>query len=217
MQASSTTTSSSRREPLLIFARNFFKHPRMLGSLIPSSRYLIEHLLRQVDFRSARVIVEFGPGVGTITAEILRRMRPDATLVAFETNEEFVEFLKGSLDDPRLRVVHGSAQEVTNVLDELGRGSADYVISGIPFSTMPEELREDILRATHGALRPDGAMLVYQFSSKVGAHLRRMFPHVHRNFEPRNILPAWVFHARRNGSPAAAAVPGQRRHAAGER
>jgi phospholipid N-methyltransferase len=185
--------TTSRREQLLLFSRNFFKHPRMLGSLIPSSRFLVDRLLRQVDWRRARVIVEYGPGVGTFTAEILRRMSPAGRLVVFETNEEFVEFLKGGLDDPRLHVIHGSAQEVGTVLARLGCGPADYVISGIPFSTMPEELRDSILRATHAALRPDGRFLVYQFSGKVGPHLQKVFRQVRREFEPRNVLPAWLF------------------------
>lgn len=51
----------------------------MLGSVIPSSRYLIRQLLRDVQWDRIRVIVEFGPGVGTISREILERMRPDAT------------------------------------------------------------------------------------------------------------------------------------------
>jgi phospholipid N-methyltransferase len=190
-------TTKSRRDQLLLFSRNFFKHPRMLGSLIPSSRYLIGHLLRQVDWQRARVLVEYGPGVGTITTEILERMRPDATLVVFELNEDFVQFLKGSLADPRLHVVHGSAEEVGAVLQRLGCGLADYVISGIPFSTMPDELRESILRTTHEVLRPGGALLVYQFSAKVWPHLQKVFRHVDRDFEPRNVLPAWLFYARR--------------------
>src|SRR6478672_5619723 len=66
----------------LLFARNFFKFPTMLGSLIPSSSFLVNDLLSQVEFSRARVIVEYGPGVGTFTQEILRRMRPDAFLVA---------------------------------------------------------------------------------------------------------------------------------------
>ena len=56
----------------------------MLGSLIPSSRFLVNDVLNQVDWDKARVIVEYGPGVGGITAEILRRMRPDARLIAIE-------------------------------------------------------------------------------------------------------------------------------------
>lgn len=183
----------SRSEQIFLFARNFFKHPRMLGSLIPSSRYLIDRLLERVDWERARVIVEYGPGVGTFTEEVLRRMRPDATLVVFETNGEFVRFLEESLADPRLHVIHGSAGDVKDVLDRLECGPADYVISGIPFSTMPEDLRDSILKATREALHPSGTFLVYQFSAKVWPHLQRVFRHVHRGFEVRNVLPAWLF------------------------
>lgn len=186
--------TGTRRDQLLLFARNFFKHPLMLGSLIPSSRYLIDHLVRQIDWPRAKVIVEFGPGVGTITAELLRRMGPDGTLVVFETNDEFVQFLRSSLPDPRLHVVHGSAEEIGKVLERLEAGRADYVISGIPFSTIPDEVRERILRATRAALQPDGMMLVYQFSTSVWPHLQKVFRHVSREFEVRNVLPAWLFY-----------------------
>jgi len=73
-----------------LFARNFLKHPNMLGWFLPSSRFLVERVLRQVDWVRARIIVEYGPGVGTFTWEILRRMRPDAILIALETNGAFV-------------------------------------------------------------------------------------------------------------------------------
>ena len=179
---------------MLLFTRNFFKHPRMLGSLIPSSRFLIDQLLRQIDWARAELIVEYGPGVGTFTTEILRRMRPDATLVVFETNSEFVRFLRDSLRDPRLHIVHGSADQVASVLERLGRGPADYIISGIPFSTIPEDRREAILRATREALRPRGALIVYQFTRRILPSLERVFGRVSRDFEPRNILPAQLFY-----------------------
>src|SRR5580700_7078648 len=103
------TSSGTRSGPALLFARNFFRHPRMLGSIVPSSRFLIKQLLEPIDWTQARVIVEYGPGVGGITAEILRRMRPDAMLIAIETNPDFVKYLRDSIKDERLRVVEGSA------------------------------------------------------------------------------------------------------------
>jgi phospholipid N-methyltransferase len=178
----------------LLFARNFFRHPRMLGSLVPSSPFLIKRVLRRVDWEAARVIVEYGAGVGTFTAEILRRMRPDATLVAFETNDDFVRYLRETLRDPRLQIVHGSADQVGAVLERLGRGPADYVIAGIPFSTIPEAKRESILRSTREALRPRGALIVYQFTRRILPSLERVFGRVSRDFEPRNILPAQLFY-----------------------
>ena len=185
---------STRGRKALLFARNFFRHPRMLGSLVPSSHFLIKRVLRRVDWANARVIVEYGAGVGTFTAEILRRMRPDAVLVAFETNDEFVQYLRESLRDPRLHIVHGSADRVGEVLERLGRGPADYVISGIPFSTIPEDAREAILRSTRAALRPRGALIVYQFTRRILPSLERVFGRVSRDFEPRNILPAQLFY-----------------------
>ncbi len=184
------TSNDSR----FVFARNFFRNPRMLGSVIPSSRYLVSSLLRQIDFERARVIVELGPGVGTITREILDRMRPDAVLLTFEINDDFVRHLKENLNDPRLRVLHRSGAEVNDALNEMRLGKADYVLAGIPFSIMSEEDRAAVLRNTKEALTPGGVMLVYQFSSKVRADLEKLYGNVHRLFEPRNILPAHVFH-----------------------
>lgn len=185
--------SPSRSEQALLFARNFFKHPRMLGSLIPSSRFLINGLLKQIDWNRARVIVEYGPGVGTITSEILRRLQPEERLIVFETNAEFVRYLRRSLPDPRLHIVHGSAERVGEVLAELGLEAADYIISGIPFSVMPPAARDGILRQTQAALRPNGRFLVYQFSPAVLPHLNEIFSEVRKGFEPLNILPAWLY------------------------
>jgi phospholipid N-methyltransferase len=188
--------SSSRRKQITLFALNFFKHPKMLGSIIPSSRFLIERVLSEVDWARTKVVVEYGPGVGTFTSEILQRMRPDGALIVFETNPDFVEFLRASFPDPRLHVIHGSAAQVGEELSRRGLDAADYVISGIPFSTLPEQVRDDILEATRLTLHPDGAFLVYQFSPKVLQYLEQFFPRVTRGFEPWNILPAQIFFCR---------------------
>ena len=165
----------------------------MLGSVIPSSRFLINQLLRNVDWERARVIVEIGPGTGTISREILRRMRPDATLLVFEINDDFVRHLKQKFSDPRLRVLHRSGAEIHDALRELRLGSADSVIAGIPFSIMSDEARMAVLRGSHDSLAKGGAMLVYQFSSKVRSDLEKLFGRVQRGFEPRNVLPAHLF------------------------
>jgi phospholipid N-methyltransferase len=188
-----TRRSRSRVRELGLFARNFVKHPRMLGSVIPSTRFVIERVLRRVDWTRARVIVEYGPGVGTFTREILARLGPDGALVVMETNPDFVRHLRESIPDPRLHVVHASAGTIGEALRERGLGSADYVISGIPFSTLPADVREDILAATREALDPSGSFLVYQFSARVLSDLRRVFGSVQRGYEPRNVLPAHLF------------------------
>lgn len=166
----------------------------MLGSIVPSSRFLIRQLLAPVDWARARVIVEYGPGVGVITAEVLRRMRPEAMLIAIETNPDFVSYLRRTIPDERLHVVQASAEAVDEILQRYGQTHASYVISGIPFSTIPAPVRERILQKTHAVLKPaGGSFLVYQFSSRVFRDLQRIFRYVRRQFEPLNVLPAHLF------------------------
>jgi len=186
-------TDQSRFADVLLFASNFVRHPRMLGSIIPSSRFLIKQVLEPISWERARVIVEYGPGVGNITAEILKHMRPDGHVVAIETNRDFVQYLQRALPDPRLQVVQGSAADVDAILAERGLGAASYIISGIPFSTMPDTLRTAIVRKSRAVLEPGGAFLVYQFSSRVLPDLQRTFEVVKRGFQPLNLLPAHLF------------------------
>jgi phospholipid N-methyltransferase len=178
---------------MLLFARNFVLHPHMLGSVIPSSRFLVDQVLEPIDWGRAEVIVEYGPGVGTFTAEILRRMRADAHLVVIETNRDFVRFLRRSFPDQRLQVVQESAARVREVLQCLGLPAAQYIISGIPLGSMPDPVRAQIVGATRAALAPGGAFLVYQFTARVLPVLQRTFGSVRRSFERRNLPPAQLF------------------------
>jgi phospholipid N-methyltransferase len=177
----------------LLFARNFLRHPVMLGSIVPSSRFLIRRLLAPIDWPQAGVIVEYGPGVGVVTRQILRNMRPDAALIVIETNPEFVAFLRSAIADARLKVVQGSAENVVEILRESGYTGANYIVSGIPFSTMAPDVRERTLRDTYLALEPGGTFLVFQFSTRVLPDLRRIFRDVRRRFEFLNVLPAHLF------------------------
>jgi phospholipid N-methyltransferase len=193
VQNNHQTPRRTRSGNALLFTRNFFRHPRMLGSIVPSSRFLIKQLLEPIDWTRARVIVEYGPGVGSITAEVLDRMHADAILIAIETNPDFVGYLRTTFTDPRLHVAEASAVAVDEILRRFGHLRANYIISGIPFSTIPAPVRERILRKTRAVLEPGGAFLVYQFSTRVLQDLKRIFGYVGRKFEPLNVLPAHLF------------------------
>jgi phospholipid N-methyltransferase len=180
------------------FLRGFIKNPVMVGSVIPSSRVLIEKMLAPVDWANTRLFVEYGPGVGTFTRPVLDQLAPDATLVTIDTNPDFTRYLKDSIDDPRLVAVNGSAADVDKILEDRNLGSADYVLSGLPFSTLPPGVGEDIAAATSSVIRPGGAFLVYQFSPKVLRFIRPHFERIERGFEWVNVPPATLFWAYRS-------------------
>jgi phospholipid N-methyltransferase len=177
------------------FLRGFFKNPVMVGSIIPSSRVLIEKMLEPVDWANTRLFVEYGPGVGTFTRPVLDRLGPDATLVTVDTNADFTRYLKESIDDPRLVAVTGSAADVEQILADRGLGSAEYVLSGLPFSTLPPGVGDSIAEATAKVLRAGGAFLVYQFSPKVRDFIKPHFAPIKRGFEWVNVPPATLFWA----------------------
>jgi phospholipid N-methyltransferase len=186
--------ASARFSSVALFARNFFKHPSMLGSIVPSSPFLVKDLMAQIAWDRARLVVEFGPGVGTITREVLKRMRPDAVLVVIELNPDFVKHLSDTISDPRLRVVYGSAADVRRILIEQGLGAADYIISSIPYSIMPGPLRQEIIAESRLALKPQGSLLVFQYTRTILPYLESSFSSVSLNFQLFNILPALIFH-----------------------
>ncbi len=190
-------TARRSASPHWQFLRGFLKHPVMVGSIIPSSRALIEKMLSPVDWEAARVFVEYGPGVGTFTRPILEKLHADATLITIDTNADFTRYLKQSIDDPRLVAVTGSASDVQEILTERGFDKADYVLSGLPFSTLPPGIGDAIGEATAKVIRPGGAFLVYQFSPKVLDFIKPHFERIDRGMEWINVPPAKLFWAYR--------------------
>ncbi len=181
--------------PLWLFLRGFLKHPVMVGSVIPSSKVLIDKMLAPVDWANCKLFVEYGPGVGTFTQHILDRLAPDATLLTIDTNEDFTDYLNSKITDSRLEAVTGSAADVRAIMDGLGFGEADYIVSGLPFSTLPPGVGARIAAETAEALRPGGAFLVYQFSPKVRQFIAPFFSRIDKGFEWRNVPPATLFWA----------------------
>jgi phospholipid N-methyltransferase len=185
--------ASSGPGALTLFFKEFVKHPVMVGSIIPSSKRLIDQMLAPVDWGNTKLFVEYGPGVGTFCRPILDKLGPDAMLIAIDTNPDFVDYLKREIEDPRFHVVNGSAADVESIVAEKGFEKADYVISGIPFSTLPDGVGEEIGKATGRVIRPGGAFLVYQFSPKCRDYIAPNFDRVDRGRAWWNIPPAVLF------------------------
>ena len=51
----------------------------MVGSIRPSSRFLGEKMLENIDFIRSKSLIELGPGCGVFTDMIIDRMAPDAS------------------------------------------------------------------------------------------------------------------------------------------
>ena len=180
--------------PAGVFFQGFLEHPRMVGSIIPSSDHTIRKMLAPVKWDECKVFVEYGPGVGTFCRPVLDRLPRDGVLVVIDTNPLFIDYLKRSIGDSRFHPVLGSAADVEEILKALGHDKADYVLSGLPFSTLPEGVGPAIAAATHRVVRKGGAFLTYQFSTTARDLTAQHFARVDTGFAWWNIPPcllAW--------------------------
>jgi phospholipid N-methyltransferase len=190
-----------------MFFQQFLKHPVMVGSIVPSSDRLISKMLGRVDWAQCKLFIEYGPGVGTFCRPILDRMAPDAQLVVIDTNPDFIRYLRHTITDPRFSAIHGSAADVERIVQEHGHEQADYVLSGLPFSTLPPGVGPAIAAATHRVIRPGGAFLVYQFSPRVKDFLDPHFHDIDHDMEWWNVPPAQLYWGwKTEAEPAAVAA-----------
>lgn len=179
--------------PWGVFIKGFIEHPVMVGSIIPSSRFTIAHMLRPVKWDECKVFVEYGPGIGTFCRPVLDRLRRDGQLIVIDTNPLYIDYLSKTITDSRFSAVLGSAADVEEIVKAHGHDHADYVLSGLPFSTLPEGVGPEIAAATHRVLRPGGAFLVYQFSAKARDFMAKHFARIDQGFEFWNVLPCKLF------------------------
>ena len=179
--------------PWGVFFEGFIKHPVMVGSIIPSSRFTINKMLAPVNWDECKLFVEYGPGVGTFCRPVLERMRRDAQLIVIDTNPLYIDYLNRTIGDSRFIAVNGSAADVEEIVRAHGHEHADYVLSGLPFSTLPDGVGPAIAAATHRVLRPGGAFLVYQFSAKARDFMAKHVSRIDNGFELFNVLPCQLF------------------------
>jgi phospholipid N-methyltransferase len=175
--------------PAGVFFRGFLEHPRMVGSIIPSSRSTIHKMLAPVKWNECKLFVEYGPGVGTFCRPVLDRLPRDGALLVIDTNPLFIDYLKSTIRDSRFHPVLGSAEDVEAIVQALGYDKADYVLSGLPFSTLPEGVGQAIAAATHRVVRRGGAFLTYQFRASARDLTARYFKRIETGFAWWNIPP----------------------------
>lgn len=157
---------SLRRTNGLAFFRGFLRNPEQVGSIIPSSRYLENRVIEAADLEKARVAVELGPGTGGTSRAFLGVLPKNSTLLNIELEAEFIPLLD-EIDDRRLINHCGSALDIEEILLHYGLPEPDVVISGIPFSTMPWDVGQNIIRAVWTSLAPGGRFVAYQFRGQV--------------------------------------------------
>lgn len=180
------------------FLKEYFKNKKMVGAVSPSSRFLGQKMLEAVDFDTVKHIVELGPGTGVFTDIIIDRMRDDAKLLVFELNDEFHTALANRIDDPRVQVIHDSAENISKYLPEAEQTNQDVVVSSLPLMVFSDELRSAVVNASYNSLHAKGLYVQFQYSLQSKKFLEAIFKKVSIKFTMKNFPPAFVYTCRKS-------------------
>ncbi|MEX2217647.1 MAG: methyltransferase domain-containing protein [Phycisphaerales bacterium] len=186
------------------FIREFLSHPKRVGAVAPSSRFLAEKMVEGVNFARAGVVVEYGPGTGAFTREIVARLAPGARYFAVELSPRMAREWRRR--HPGLRVHRDSVANMRAICDAEGVESVDVIVSGLPWASFDEGLQRELLGATAAVLRPGGALVTfgYRGASMLPAarRFRKLLPEYfsrvsRARYVWRNLPPAFVIRCSR--------------------
>jgi phospholipid N-methyltransferase len=149
------------------FFRQFRSHYRTTGAVLPSSRFLARALTAQLaQPRPAGRILEVGPGTGSVTRAIARRMGPEDRLDAVEINGKFVELLRRRLaTDKAFLQRQGQIEVIHAPLEELlGDSTYDFIVSGLPMNNFPVAQVRQIFASFARLLKPGGTLSYFEYA-----------------------------------------------------
>ena len=177
------------------FIYQFLNKPKTVGAITPSSRHLTKKILSFVDFKKeGLVLLEYGPGTGPFTSEIIKYLKPTDQLIVIELNPKFATDLKEKFKDYKNVKIHEDCVANTQkILDKEGIKQVDYIISGIPFSSLPKDVTEDILINTKSIMSNTTLFLTFQYSKFKKESFEKYFEIIDVKFVFRNIPSAFVF------------------------
>lgn len=178
-----------------LFFRQWLRSPKSMGSITPSSKSLASAITRSVFWEPGQTVIELGSGTGAISQGLLDKGVPSDALMLIEFDEDLYDYLRNRF--PGVRVVHGDATKLSDIVTEQGVQKVSTVVSGLPMVNMPFAFKQAIVQESFKSLMPGGCLLQYSYfpsspipAKKLGAKAELV------RFVLRNVPPAAVWRYR---------------------
>ena len=125
------------------FLQAFIKNPLKVGAIAPSSSDLAERMMEGIDPGENSVVIELGPGTGAFTKPLHEIISDHKSYLGIELDKNLVKCLRTKFPD--MRFMRGNACKAFALHKRSKLGKVGYVISGLPFVSMPTQLNNRIL------------------------------------------------------------------------
>lgn len=176
------------------FIKEFIKSPKYIGAISPSSEFLASKIIKNIEFERCNCIVEYGAGTGVFTKEVILRKKESTIFLVFEKNKKFADILKNKyLLKKNVKIINDGVENIYKYLNEYKITKVNYIISGLPFASLPKPLSDNILGQTKNILtKSEGTFITFQYSLiKIGL-FNQYFKSIEKDKEYLNIPPAYV-------------------------
>jgi len=174
------------------FLKRWLANPLRIGAIAPSAPALARRMARQTRVRDGEVVVELGPGTGAVTRALIAAGVPEERLILIERDPEMHAFLAQRF--PGAHLILGDAAALDRALPPEWIGRVSTVVSSLPLVSLPNRVRDDIVRAAFTVLSPEGSFVQYTYGpfsplprKELGLHGRKVA------FAGINLPPASVW------------------------
>lgn len=202
VQHQGTSISGSHAQHGVKFLKEFLTQPSKIGAVAPTSERLCRKMIDGVDFGACSAIVEYGPGTGVLTDQIVPNLKRGCTFFAIELNPTLAQIWRGR--HPGRTLYTDSASNIASLCEREGVEKIDVIFSGLPWASFPEPLQREILDATLPMLKPGGKLITFAYQvgrftpagRRFAKLVRTYFSKIeHSEMVWRNIPPGFVIRA----------------------
>lgn len=176
------------------FIKEYIKMPSTVGAVLPSSKRLANKMIESINFKDSKCIVEYGPGTGVFTEKLMQNRAENTLIILMEYNNDFYNMLKNKYENEKnLYIINDSAENIVKYLKDFNIPSVDYIVSGLPFASLPTEVSFNILNSSKRILKKDGKFITFQYTLFKKHLINNFFGRIDIKRELKNIPPAYVF------------------------
>ena len=174
------------------FIKESLKSLKEVGTILPSSKSIVNKMIQPIDFSKNIIIIELGSGTGVITKKIIENMNSESELICFETNKKFYEELK-KMKNNKISILNRSAESMESYLKDNKINKVDYIISSVPLVTLPKQVTNSILEKSVNILKNHGKLIQLQYSKLLKKRLEKHFNEISIKFTAAYYLPAFIY------------------------
>ena len=154
-----------------LFLASWLRSPLQVGALVPSSDALARCMAAQIDPAEPGLVVELGPGTGTVTRALLARGLLPESLVIVERDANFCHLLRNRF--PGVQVLHADAKSLSEILHRQRLPRPRAVVSSLPLLSLDFASQRKILHQSIDVLGAQGSFVQFTYGFRSPAQATR--------------------------------------------